>query len=284
MDLDQIKSKLNNLQSSAKGGGEKKDYSKIFWSPKVGKHEVRIVPSAYNEGNPFSEIKVYYGIGSKKVMISPLNFGEKDPIKEFADILRKEYDKENYALSRKLDPKIRIFVPVIVRGEEDKGVRLWQFGKQIYEELLSMAVDEEIGDYTDVNSGYDLKLETVGPEATGTAYNKTNIRLKMKPSKLSAKKEEVELWLSEQPEPLATFTRYSFEDMKASLEQWLEPEVTETDEEENTASTEEEDDMNLDRKPVKKYGLKADPNKKSKDDDWDDVFKDGDAGSVEDED
>ena len=60
---------------------------------------------------------------------------------------------------------------MIVRGEEDKGVRLWQFGKLIYEELLSLAVDEEIGDYTDISSGRDLTIETVGPESTGTQYN-----------------------------------------------------------------------------------------------------------------
>ena len=96
MDLDQIKSKLNNLQNASKGSGEKKDYSKIFWSPKVGEHEIRIVPSAYNQNNPFTEIKVYYGIGPNKVMISPLNFGEKDPIFLFAEGLKAEYNKENY--------------------------------------------------------------------------------------------------------------------------------------------------------------------------------------------
>lgn len=272
MDLDQIKSKLNNLQTPNKGGGEKKDYSKIFWSPKVGKHEVRIVPSAHFPENPFKEVQVYYGIGSKKTMISPLNFGEKDPIKEFADILRAEYSKENYALAGKLYPKTRIFVPIIVRGEEDKGVRLWQFGKLIYEQLLSMAVDEEIGDYTDVANGRDMKLETVGPETTGTAYNKTSIRPKMASSPLSTNKKEVKLWLEEQPEPLSTFTKYSFDEMKASLEQWLEPDTDD-----------EEDDMNLDKKGDNKYAPKTNQ-KTSKDKEWESIFKDGDAGEVDEED
>ena len=78
--------------------------------------------------NPFTELKFYYGI-TNKVMLSPLNYGEKDPIALFASKLREEYTKENYVLAKKLDAKNRIFVPVLVRGEEDKGVRLWQFGK-----------------------------------------------------------------------------------------------------------------------------------------------------------
>ncbi|MGK3946350.1 hypothetical protein ABK046_49350, partial [Streptomyces caeruleatus] len=83
-------------------------------------------------------------------------------------------NKENYALAKKLEAKVRVFVPVIVRGEEDKGVRLWQFGKQVYEELIALAVDDEIGDYTDVSSGRDITVETIGPESTGTPYNKSS--------------------------------------------------------------------------------------------------------------
>ena len=179
MDLNAIKQRLDNLQSKA-APQQKTDYTTIFWRPSIGKQQVRIVPSAFDSSSPFTELKFYYGI-TNKVMISPLNFGEKDPIAEFAQKLRGgEYDKENYILAKKLDAKNRVFIPVIVRGEEDKGVRLWQFGKLIYEDLLSMAMDDEIGDYTDIVNGRDFTLETVGPESTGTKYNKTSVRPRMK--------------------------------------------------------------------------------------------------------
>ena len=42
-----------------------------------------------------------------------------------------------------------------------------------------MAADEEIGDYTDIVGGRDIKLTTVGPEVTGTPYNKTTIILQI---------------------------------------------------------------------------------------------------------
>jgi hypothetical protein len=223
MDLSLLKSKLDGLQSKSSTGGNKTDYSTIFWNPKVGKHQIRIVPSAFDSKNPFKELKFYYGI-TNKVMISPSNFGEKDPIALFAGKLREEYNKENFVLAKKLDPKNRVFAPVIVRGEEDKGVRLWQFGKQVYEELLALAVDDEIGDYTDIVNGRDLTVETVGPESTGTPYNKSSVRVRLKSTPLSEDKDEAQAWLDNQPNPVELFKRYTFDEMKSALEKWLSPE------------------------------------------------------------
>lgn len=228
MDLSVLKQRLDSLQQKA-APQQKTDYTTIFWRPSIGKQQVRIVPSAFDSSSPFTELKFYYGI-TNKVMISPLNFGEKDPIAEFAQKLRAgEYDKENYVLAKKLDAKNRIFVPVIVRGEEDKGVRLWQFGKMIYEDLLSMAMDEEIGDYTDIVNGRDFTLETVGPESTGTNYNKTSVRPRMKTSPLSEDKAQVETWLAEQPNPKEVFKRFTFDEMKSALVKWLSPEDAESE-------------------------------------------------------
>jgi hypothetical protein len=221
---------LDTLQSKPQGG-QKTDYSLIYWRPTVGKQQIRIVPSAYDASNPFTELKFYYGI-TNKVMISPTNFGDKDPIALFAGKLREgEYNKENYVLAKKLDAKNRIFVPVVVRGEEDKGVRLWQFGKLVYEELLALAVDDEIGDYTDIVGGRDLTVETVGPEATGTPYNKSSVRVRLKTSPLSEDAALVEKWTNEQPNPKGDlFKRYSFDEMKVALEKWLSPEDEDSEE------------------------------------------------------
>jgi len=218
-----LKQKLDTLQQKTPVGGPKRDYSLTFWRPTVGKQQIRIVPSAYNAENPFSELKFYYGI-TNKVMISPEVFGEKDPIALFASKLREEYSRENYLLAKKLDAKTRIFAPVIVRGEEDKGVRLWQFGKLIYEELLSLAVDDEIGDYTDIVNGRDLTIETVGPESTGTQYNKSSVRVRLKQTQLSKDAAQVELWSADQPDPTKEFKQFTFDEMKSALEKWLEPE------------------------------------------------------------
>ena len=273
MDLSMLKQKLDTLQSKPQGG-QKTDYSTIFWRPTVGKQQIRIVPSAFNSANPFTELKFYYGI-TNKVMISPLNFGEKDPIALFAGKLREgEYNKENYVLAKKLDAKNRVFVPVVVRGEEDKGVRLWQFGKQVYEELLALAVDDEIGDYTDIVNGRDLTVETVGPESTGTPYNKSSVRVRLKTSSLSEDASLVEKWTSEQPNPTdGLFKRYSFDDMKSALEKWLSPE---DDSEEVVES------VSTPATPSSNFSLDTSKAKQNKVDEFDSLFDDKSGNKVDD--
>ena len=275
MDLSLLKKRLDTLQSKS-APSQKTDYSTIFWRPPVGKAQVRIVPSAYDSKSPFTELKFYYGI-TNKVMVSPLNFGDKDPIAEFAAKLRQgEYDRENFSLAKKLDPKTRIFIPVIVRGEEDKGVRLWQFGKMIYEDLLSMAMDDEIGDYTDIVNGRDFTLETVGPESTGTNYNKTSVRPRMKTTPLSSDKTQVETWIKEQPNPKDVFKRFTFEEMKSALAKWLSPEEAE----EGDIISEPANDFDNDPKDLpwekeetkSKFSLDTSNAKEKKEDKFDKLF------------
>lgn len=263
MDLSAIKNRLGSLQSSRQGGG-KRDMSAIIWKPTVGKHSVRIVPSAYDKSNPFKEIFVHYGIGNR-TMVSLTNFGEKDPIVEFAKQLRQTSDKENWSMAKKLEPKMRVFVPVIVRGEEDKGVRLWEFGKQVYMELLSIAEDEDVGDYTDPVEGRDITIETTGPETNGTSYNQSKVRVRTKTTPLSNDANEVKKWLAEQPDPMSIFKRYEYDEMKSSLLEFLNPEdaVTETKEE----STDE-----VEEKP-KAYKLDTKKAEKQVDDEFDELFK-----------
>ena len=227
MDLSAIKSKLSSLQSQ-KQGGQKRDMSLILWKPTVGKHSVRIVPAMWDKSNPFKEVLVHYGIGNR-TMISLVNFGEKDPIVEFAKQLATAGDKENWVMSKKLEPKMRVFVPVIVRGEEEKGVRLWEFGKQIYAELLSLADDPDVGDYTDVIEGRDITIETTGPETNGTTFNQSKVRVRTKTTPLSEDAQEVDKWLNNQPEVYSIFKKYSYEEMKEALLSWLHPEAA-TDE------------------------------------------------------
>ena len=217
MNLEQIKSKLAGLNNNGQER-EKVDYEKVFWKPTNGKHNVRIVPSVYDPSFPFKELKFHYNIG-KFPMIALSNFGKQDPIEEFVKELRKTSDKENWSLSGKISPKTRVFAPVIVRGEEDKGVRLWSFGTNIYKALLALAEDEDIGDYTDVMNGYDMVVE----QTPGNPYPTTTVRIKPKTSALSTDNAKVELWLKEQPNPVDTFTQFDYEYIKKQLQGYLSP-------------------------------------------------------------
>lgn len=230
MDLDAIKQSLNALQANSNnnGNGERKQ---LFWKPEVGKQTIRIVPSKFNPKMPFTEMLFYYGIGTN-VMPSRLNYSDedgnqlKDPIVEFTKQLRQTSDSENWKLAKKLDPKVRYFAPIIVRGREDEGVKVWQFGKELYETFLNLAVDEEVGDYTDVSQGRDIKLTTVGPEVTGTKYNRTTASPSMKVSPLSEDADQVKTWLDDQVNPKSLFKNriVEYDQTKQYLASWINPE------------------------------------------------------------
>tara|TARA_R110002020_G_scaffold56402_8_gene156117 strand:- start:1510 stop:2310 length:801 start_codon:yes stop_codon:yes gene_type:complete len=222
MNLDLISSKLEKLQApQGQKSDQKFDRSQYFWKAPMGKSQIRFVPFKENKDNPFSEVFFHYGIGTR-TMISPINYGEKDPIVEFSKELRKTSEPENWRLAKKLEPKMRVFAPVVVRGEENRGVRFWEFGKQVYQELLSYAADEDYGDFTDVVSGLDMTVEVV----QGNPYPQTSLRVKPKQSPLSDDNTSVEKWLAEQPELLKYYKKYSYDEMKTALQEWLNPEET----------------------------------------------------------
>jgi|TARA_B110000259_G_scaffold142213_1_gene160139 hypothetical protein len=265
MDLNAIKKRLNDMQSQANNQGGQK--TNLFWKPSVGKQLIRVVPSKYNKDFPFTEMKFYYGIGSKRVMASPSNWGEKDPIEEFAKKLRSTNDKENWRLAKKLDAKVRTFAPIVVRGQEDEGVKLWQFGKEVYQEFLNLAADEEIGDFTDIAQGRDIKLSTVGPESTGTPYNKTSIGPSLKQTQLADTEDAIKQLLENQADPMKVFKPLTYDEIKASLQEWLSPEG-----EDEEGSISSEPAVAFDREAKSNYSLDVKNVKQTKADKFEDLF------------
>ena len=273
MDINAIKQRLSSLQSSG-AKKEKVDYSKYYWKPKAeGKYQIRVVPSVLNKSNPFQEVFVHYGF-SKFPIYALTNWGEKDPIVEFAKSLRTTQEKENWQLAKKLDPKMRVFAPVVVRGEEEKGVRLWEFGKEIYMQLLGIAEDEDYGDFTDISEGRDFTVDVVTGDIGGRQGLKSSIRVKPKTSPLGSDKETIKMWLTEQPNVLELQRKTAFDDLKTILANFLNPE-----EEETVAVVVDEDEDPIIAKaqeaPKTNYSLKAaSVAKVSKADKFDALFDD----------
>ncbi len=136
-----------------------------------------------------------------------------------------------------------------------------------------MAADEEVGDFTDILNGRDIKLNTVGPESTGTPYNKTTISPSMKTSTLSDDEALVEKLLVEQPDPKKVFKPLSYDEMKGALQEWLSPEDTE--EGDIVSEPAEDFDSDIKEAPKSNYSLSTKPVvKKSKTDQFDDLFGD----------
>jgi len=212
MDINALKRKFDKLQS---GGGNDDIYKLQF-----GEQVLRIVPYKFDKSMPFTELQFHYGVNGKDTYLSPQSFGRPDPIAEFGEAIRRE-SKDGWKKAKKFLPSIRTFVPVVVRGEEDKGVRFWSFGKTVYSELMTYILDPDYGDISDPMTGTDLKVVYAKPEETGNMYPTTTVRPARKPTKLSNDPKLVKKWLDEQKDVTTLYPELSYDELSDILEAWL---------------------------------------------------------------
>jgi hypothetical protein len=219
LDISKLKSRLSSLSNT-------NQKSNLIWKPKPGKQVVRIVPYKFVPENPFIELKFHYNINGK-TYLSPDSFGRPDPIVEFSNRLKKTGDKEDWKMGRKMEPKMRTFAPVIVRGEENEGVKFWGFGKQVYQELLSIISDPDFGDITDLTSGRDIVVEFKTGDESGKSFPETNIRVKPNVSlAVDPKNAQLLEALKSQVNILDLFPEFSYDELKDVMDKWLNPEPT----------------------------------------------------------
>jgi len=231
IDFDAIRKKLGQLS-----GQNKK--SAVSWRPEEGKdYQVRIISFPDNDGQPFKDRWFYYGIGGEKAgaILAPYQFGKKDPIQDLITKLREENTPEARELCKKLYPKLRTTAAVIVRGEEEKGVRHWSFGKIIYQDLLNLMLDEDYGDITDPASGRDLKVScTKDPKKS---YADTKVTPRANPSPLSKDATQAKTWLSSVPRLEDFETLLSAEQIEKRVSDWLNPPDAKEKEKDNEDET-----------------------------------------------
>ena len=213
IDLAAIRKKLGQLN----GQNSKKN---AMWRPEEGSETtIRLLAYPNNDGQPFKELMFYYNIGNNPGLLAPYQFDKPDPIQELITKLRDEGTKESYELAKKLYPKMRCYAPVIVRGEEEKGVRLWAFGKTVYQTLLNYMLDEDYGDITDPIEGRDVRVScTKNP---GQQWATTDVRPRGKDSPLSEDSSQSKKWLDNIPDVNDLFELKSYEDLENIVNTWL---------------------------------------------------------------
>lgn len=222
IDINKIRKKLEDLNNESKPSGRG-----FIWKPQEGKQVVRIVPYQHRRDNPFLEMYFHYEIG-KRTILSPVTYGEADPVVEFAEKLRQTGDRDDWSLARKIEPKQRIYVPVIVRGEEEEGVKFWGFGKTVYMELLGIIADPDYGDITDLKTGRDITVEYT-PGSKGT-YAKTQVRIKPNTTVVTDSRDVLEKIAKEQPDIYDVFKKQSYDEIKEIFENYINGNDSETSE------------------------------------------------------
>lgn len=212
INLDAIRNRLSTLKNA-------NNRTSHIWKPEPGEHQIRMVPYAHNKENPFLELYFHYNLG-KKSTLSPQSFGRPDPVVEFAEKLKQTGDKNDWIMGRKLEPKMRTYVPVIIRGQEKEGVKFWGFGKILYEELMSFMADPDYGDISDVKTGRDIVITVKSAEETGKNFAETTIRIKPKETVVTEDPIVIDK-IKDQPQITELFPEPTYEELETMLKTWI---------------------------------------------------------------
>ena len=214
IDMKKMKTKREALQNRGSGGSNKE----MFWRPQDGETTIRIVPT--EDGDPFKDYWFHYNVGNNPGFMSPKkNFGEDDPLDSFVKSLFKEGSDDSIKMAKSLMARQRFFAPVLVRGEEDKGVRVWGFGKMAYQELLNLVLNPDYGDITDISEGTDLVITYGKPP--GAQFPQTTITPRRRPSPLSNVKKDVKAYLEQVPDFTTLFERKTPIHVQGMLDEFL---------------------------------------------------------------
>ena len=223
INLDKMRAKLTAVQN--RGGSNKKSQ---FWRPDDGEQTIRIVPTA--DGDPFKEYWFHYNLGRNAGFLSPKkNFGEDDPLDGFIRQLFNEGTEESVKMAKSLMARQRFFSPVIVRGQEDQGVKIWGYGKTVYEQLLNLVLNPEYGDITDTQEGTDLLLSYGKPAGASFPQTKLMPSRRTSPMCQDLTEDQCSQMLESIPEFNTLFDRKTPEDVQRMLDEFLADDATAED-------------------------------------------------------
>lgn len=188
--LDAIKQKIQSLNSNGKTTEQK---AKINWAKfGIGTYDIRFLPLVDGNGNtlaqPFFEVAYYDNKDlSEKRFVSPSQFGQPDPLKEVAMELAKDKSREAWLVRKKLTPRERYYAAILVRGEEEKGVQVWELSPKLCKDIYAILVHP---DYADENmfsptEGYDFSVSVT---ATDKMFNNFPVKeIKLQPRRKASK-------------------------------------------------------------------------------------------------
>lgn len=251
LDLNKLKNKVARLK-----GEKTSSRQSIFWTPRLPKgdtsaeYQVFLVPWPDLEDYPFKERWFYYSLGNMKdadgrslkdengrYIKAPLTlkqFGEDDPVENLIRQLwntegkEEEEAKQDREDAKNLFAAQTAYIPVIVKGEEELGVRIWKFSsKTVYERLIELFMKPKVGVLNDPENDIWLSINVVEEPKKKFPMNKKigSIDLELLDrAPLSDDPEKIEKWLNNVPDldKALESQKYDFEGLKKLLLLWTE--------------------------------------------------------------
>lgn len=215
MDTSKLAKRLARLQEKSGGG------KNIWFKSTDEKQKVRQVPYPHEaDGSPFIEVNFHYNVAGQRSLVCPKETHMNPcPICELADEVRAVGTKDSWKMYKDLAPKLRTYSPVLVRGKEEDGVKLWGYGVTIYEALMEKYLDSEWGDLSDVKTGRDLTVWSIAPKSAGndSDYIKPKLDVTPNTSVMMPKKADIVKILESMPNYLEdgeTFPVKSYQELQ----------------------------------------------------------------------
>ena len=177
---EKMEARKKALSEKSSGGG--------FIFPKNGVTRLRILSPGPDKEIGMEIIRFYFKGHS---VYSPATFDEPCPIMEKYQELKNSMDEDDKKLAKSLVPSRRYVIGALIFKDE-KGKELDYNGKgrgvmipaSVYQDIIEYYLDEdEAGDMTDPDNGYDIKIERSGSGQFDTSYSVRNC----KPTKLDKK-------------------------------------------------------------------------------------------------
>ena len=129
-------------------------------------------------------------------------------------------DEESKKLAKSLFVRARYYSPVLVRGREAEGIKVYGYGKRAYELLLGYILDPEYGDITDTLEGTDISLVYTKPTTPG-AYPQTSLKMRRNTSAVLEDTEAIPALLEGIPDIDSLFERLTPEQVDTILDEQL---------------------------------------------------------------
>jgi hypothetical protein len=216
MSKETLKERLKRQREEIKKRSEASN-SSIYYI-KEGTHRIRPLPVGDEEEWGFEVIHFYLGKDLKGI-ISPTSVGLPCPISEKLKELSESKEDSDLELAKLLSPRRRYLVPSIVYkdeqgkqiDEENSGKLVFLTGK-MYSQMIEFFLDSDLGDFTDPEEGYDIKINRTGKGKTDTEYTLSAMR----PSKIPSKwHKEIDL------ESMVKKSLLSYDEIEEKLAEFL---------------------------------------------------------------
>lgn len=199
----------------------------LIWKPSEGINLVRMIPYAHDKEFPIQELKFHYGIGKYRSILSPKTYGEPDPFEEFAEKLRMENRRDE---ARKFMSKSRFYVPLLVRGQENEGVKFWGFGSEVYRQLLEILADPEYSSLFEWRNGRDIKISFKKGETPADYMTSVLPSSKETPVLPGITPDIANKLLAEQKVLVGeVFKKYTYEELSDIMKEWINGGLKESD-------------------------------------------------------